>query len=358
MTLPDYQGGCIANLSAELESRLTGSTPGTPLRDSIAGTIPDAETYVVILFDGLGDYQLDHPAAGTLRSSRTGSIDSVFPTTTSVNLSSFVTGLPPSQHGLIAHLALLNGAVVNTLKWTSGGTPVSFDTNGMLPTRNLWERLAAESVEPITVQPGAFLSSPLSRALYRGCRIEPVWDEQELIEATGQLAGEPGRLIFTYVPNVDFAAHVHGTDSAPYAEAIQLADTVWSTISAALPSHAAMIGTADHGVLTYAPATKIELPRPRELIYFGDPRGVAVKGPARTAAELAESIPARWMPLDELVQWWGPQPHHPEIQDRLPDGMLVADSGYVLLPSGMDARLAGYHGGLDPGEVKIPLLVA
>lgn len=357
MTLPDYWGGSIANLSAELESRLTGSTPGIPLHDDIAGLIPAAGTYIVILFDGLGDHQLDHPAASTLRSSRAGSIDSVFPTTTSVNLSSLVTGLPPSQHGLIAHLALLDGAVVNTLKWTAGGTPVSFDTTRVLPAPNLWERLSAASIEPVTVQPGAFLSSPLTKALYRGCRVEPVWNVQELIEATVQLAAHPGRLVFTYVPDVDFAAHVHGTDSVPYAEALQLVDTLWSAISASLPPRSVMVGTADHGVLTYPSDTKITLPRPAELTYFGDPRGVAVKGPAGVAARLARSVPARWVPVVEMADWWGPEPQHPLLEHRLPDGMLFPDPGHVLLPSGMDSRLSGYHGGLDAREVKIPLLV-
>jgi len=268
-----------------------------------------------------------------------------------------VTGLPPSQHGLVAHLSMFDGEVVNTLKWTVDGTPVSFDTNGILPAPNLWERLATSSIEPITVQPGAFLSSPLTRALYRGCRVEPIWSTQELVDATIQLASEPGRLIFTYVPNIDFAAHVNGIDSPQYAEAMQLADRMWSSIAVALPTHAVMVGTADHGMLTYAQQAKVHLPRPSELTYFGDPRGVAVKGPAAVAAHLAESVPGRWMPIDRMVDWWGPEPRHFDLAGRLPDGMLVADPGYVLLPSGMDSRLVGYHGGLDERELKIPLLV-
>ena len=40
-----------------------------------------------------------------------------------------------------------------------------------------------------------------------------------------------------------------------------------------------------------------------------------------------------------------------------PDGAFVADHGRVLLPGHMDKRLVGYHGGLDPGEILIPVLV-
>ncbi|HDL49596.1 MAG TPA: hypothetical protein ENH33_06535, partial [Actinobacteria bacterium] len=196
MLIPDYAGGSLANLSAELELRLTGVTAGTPMHSTLSALIPDARTYVIMLFDGLGDHQLDHPAATTLRASRVDAIDAVFPTTTSVNLASLVTGFTPVRHGLIAHQLFMHGAVINTLKWKSlGGDPVTFDTTRVLPAPNLWERLAAAGIEPITVQPGAFESSPLSRVMYRGCRFEPAWSHQELVDATVQLAAGGKRLI-------------------------------------------------------------------------------------------------------------------------------------------------------------------
>ena len=77
ITVPDYAGGSVANLSAELELRLTGATPGAPLKDTLAPLIPHAHTYVVVLFDGLGDHQLSHPSAATLLASRRGTIDAV-----------------------------------------------------------------------------------------------------------------------------------------------------------------------------------------------------------------------------------------------------------------------------------------
>jgi hypothetical protein len=359
MTPPDYGGGSLANLAAELEHRLTGTTPGVVLHEHIATRIPDAATYIVMLFDGLGDHQLDHPAAATLRSARTGSIDAVYPTTTSVNLASLATAGPPARHGLIGHQAYLHNRVVNTLKWTNvGGDAVTFDVTSVIPEPNLWERLDSAGIEAITVQSGSFQTSPLSKVLYRGCRFEPAWSYQELIDATVQLATDRRRLIFTYLPNVDVAAHLYGLESADYTEAIQIADSVWSHIAARLPTDALMIGVADHGVLDYPAAAKIKLHRPKELVYHGDPRGVAVRGPESIARSVAESAPATWMPLDRMRAWWGPEPFHPDLPNRLPTGMLVPDPEFVLLPNSMDSRMVGYHGGLDEREVKIPLLVA
>jgi hypothetical protein len=356
MRLPDYAGGTIANLAAELEHRLSGSSPGVLLSPEISASIPEAATYVVVLFDGLGDHQLAHPAAGSLRAARTRSIDAVFPTTTSVNLSAFVTASTPARHGLVGHQVFLHGAVINTLKWTKvGGEPITLDVDGVLPAPNLWERLSDGGVEAVTVQPGSFETSPLSRVLYRGCRLEPVWSYQEIVDATVQLATGRRRLVFTYLPDVDVAAHLSGLESSRYAEAIQIADTVWSSIAARLPSHAVLIGTADHGVIDGI--SKIPLQRPPDVTYCGDPRGVAVRGPSDAAETLAADLPARWMPIGEIREWWGPGLSHPELEQRLPDGLLVPDRDVVLLPSSMDSRMVGYHGGLDEREIEIPLLI-
>lgn len=359
MTPPDYAGGCITNLAAELEQRLTGNTPGTVLHEHIAARIPEADTYVIMLFDGLGDDQLAHPSASGLRDKRTGAIDAAYPTTTSVNLASLSTALPPVGHGLIGHQVYLHGVVVNTLKWTVvGGDPIPFDVGGTLPEPNLWERLTSAGVEAITVQPGSFQASSLSEVLYRGCRFEPAWTYQDLVDATVHLAEGRNRLIFTYLPNVDVAAHLHGLASAEYTEAVTIADYVWSHTAARLPSGATMVGIADHGVVDYPKAAKIKLHRPKGLVFHGDPRGVAVRGPESVAERIADSVPATWMPLSEMRSWWGPGADHPDLSSRLPTGVLVPDRGFVLLPNSMDSRMVGYHGGLDERELKIPLLVA
>ena len=45
--------------------------------------------------------------------------------------------------------------------------------------------LRTAGVEPITVQPGDFQTSPMTRATYRGARFEGAWDADDLVEATG-----------------------------------------------------------------------------------------------------------------------------------------------------------------------------
>ena len=359
--IPDYSGGSLLNLVAELERRLTGTASAPRLHSHLADRIPAASTYVLILFDGLGDQQLDHPVTASLRNAREAALDAVFPTTTSVNLATIATGLAPAGHGLIAHQLYVPAVdqVVNTLKWTTPwGDPVPIDHGSFLPGPNLWERLSASGTEPITVQPGNFQDSPLSRVLYRGCRYEPAWTTEEIVEATVQMAGEPGRFIFTYFPNVDVAAHVHGRDSDEYAVALSSATAIWDRVASVLPDDAVMVGTADHGLIDYAEAAKMFVPRRSGPEFYGDPRAVLVRRVDDEVLETIAGLPCRVVDASEYRSWLGPGPDHEDLSDRLPDRVLLADPGRLLIPRFMDKRLTGYHGGLAAQEVRIPLLVA
>ncbi|MDF1597957.1 MAG: alkaline phosphatase family protein [Acidimicrobiia bacterium] len=358
---PDFSGRSLLNLVAELELRMTGTAQAPGLAPDLAAAIPVADTYVLCLFDGLGDSMLRRRPAAGLAASRVATIDAMFPTQTTVNMATIATGLPPSKHGLIAYQLYLPeiALVVNTLKWTTmWGQLVDIDTSSFLPAPNLWERLAAGGVEPITVQPGGFEGTPLTRALYRGCRFEAAWTIDEIVEATVDLAAEPGRLIFTYFPSVDVAAHMSGQRSSVFAEVLAAASTIWERIVVRLPGHAAAIGTADHGHIDYEPEDKVLIRENIERVtFYGDPRSAYARGSGSDIARLEADCPATWVPWDQVLPLLGPGPHHPAIRDRAPDGVLVADPGKVLLPPTADKRMIGYHGGTLDQEMEVPLLV-
>jgi hypothetical protein len=349
----------LVNLVGEIESRMTGSSPGSPLDAETSRLIPEGRTYVLVMFDGLGVAQLGHDAARPLHGSHQATLLAPFPTTTSVSLATLATGLMPSRHGLVSHLTWLEeaGRVVNTLKWVDlSGKPVVLDYASFLPGPNLWERLRLGGIEPITVQPSPFTESPLSRLLYRGARFESAWDEHDLVDATVQLASAPNRFIFTYVWQVDFAGHVSGLGSDEFTAAIQLASDVWQALAARLPPEVTLIGTADHGLIEYDEMDKILVRgEPFDSLRFaGDPRGVHIWGDSSVFDELAELTGGRL--VDPLAQL-GPDPIA-EAKRRVGDALLIAPDQKVILPPGFDKRLRSYHGGFAPAEIEVPLLVA
>lgn len=360
ITVPDYSGGSLPNLVSELEFRLTGSSQFGLLHPELAAEIPNASTYVLFLFDGLGSLQLDHPSASPVRTALRASIDAPFPATTTVSLASVATALPPSQHGLLGYQSWIPelDRVVNTIKWTTlWGESVEYDTSSLLPAPNLWERSSASGIEPITVQPGDFIGSPLSKALYRGCRIEPVFSLDETVEATLQLAAGAGRLVFPYLPHVDFAAHLYGQQSHEYGEAVARVAGVWEQVASRLPDGAVMVGTADHGHVDFPKRRQVKIPKrlQENRVFFGDGRAMFILG---EGAQLAAELPATWVPIENMIEWWGPGPHHPSFDGRAPDGALIADDDVLLLHRHSDDRMVGNHGALTDAERLIPLLVA
>ena len=73
------------------------------------GNLPQADGYVLVVFDGLGAHQLAHPAATSLAASCTQVLTAGFPTTTTTSMATIVTGLPPARHGIIGHILHLPG---------------------------------------------------------------------------------------------------------------------------------------------------------------------------------------------------------------------------------------------------------
>lgn len=360
---PDYLGGSLINLVAELEWRLTGAAPAARMHAGPASEIPEADTYVLLLMDGLGAHQLDHPSASSLAANSRGTIDAPFPTTTTVSLASIATGLPPRLHGLLGHVIWLPelGQTVNSLKWIGpGGAPIDVDTAAYLPAPNLWERLRTAGVEPITVQPGHFDRTPLSKALYRGCRFESIWDTDDFVRAVVDLSNVKHRFIFAYLPQVDFAAHLFGQASRQYADALRTVERCWDRIATGLGAEAVMVGTSDHGHLDYRHEDKhlIASADARGLTLFGDTRSLYVRGDPDRIEQLGAKLPARWVPLEDLRTWWGSsEPVGHPFSEREPQGVFMANEGRLLIPGHMDKRLIGYHGGLDRREIEVPLLV-
>lgn len=355
---PDWTGATLGNLAAELELRLTGDAQLPGLFPHLAHHLPDSNGFVLLLIDGLGSAQLGHPAAASLAADLCDDLDAPFPATTTVSLATLATATAPARHGLISYLMHFpDHGLVNTIKWITPGTgsavPVDVDT--FLPSPNLWERVRTHGAEPIVVQPGNFEGSSLTRALYRGCRFEPYWSLSELAEAVGQLSG-PGRIIVAYFPAVDFHAHVSGQSSSEYLGAIEAAGATWDRLCATVDPSVALVATGDHGHIDIPSAGKHRISS-RGLTIYGDPRALLLRGDAAQIRSRLSRFEGDLVPLSEARPWWGPGPDHPHLSERLPDYVFLPAPGTIVLPGFMDDRLIGYHGGLDPGEAKIPLIV-
>ncbi len=351
---PDFGGASLLNLANELERRLIGSSPHAPLSSELARAIPEADTYVVVLFDGLGARQLGHRSAKDLSASLAGTMDAPFPTTTTVSLATLATGLTPAEHGLLGYLLWEPEAhtILNTIHMTSAwGDRVVVDLDGFLPDPNLWERLASHGIEPVVVQPFNFDGSPLTRVLYRGARFEAYVNPRNAVDVTRDVAGHANRLILLYVPFVDVAAHLSGQQSEAYEEAMTLANLVWTQLVNDIDDDVTLLGTADHGHIDIADASKTPLDVPARV--FGDGRALYITGDAEP---VIAATGGTWMPAQELESYLGGAVAE-GYRGRMPDGVVMMPDGTAAFTRYMNDRLIGHHGGLSVEEREIPLLV-
>lgn len=360
MRAPDYSGGGLVNLAAELEFRMRGDNLSPRLYPETAASIPNASTYVFVLFDGLGDAQLAHPKAAPLRRDRVSALDAAFSTQTTVNLATLATGTPPSVHGLVGYLLRLEEKrVANTIWWFDlEGAPVEIEYQRFLPNPNLPERLAANGIETFVVQPFGYEGTPLSEVLFRTGHGVPYSDPVEAVPLALEAAQHPNRFVFLYLPHVDAAAHAEGQQSDTYSDMMALVSGCWQQLVDGLPDHAATIGTADHGHVDIPPEGNIRIDPPDGVIFHGDTRCVWVAGDVPAARRLAADLPVTWVERSEMLGWWGPEPVTGPAARRLPDACMLADDGFVLLYPGDDTVLVGNHGGLSEQELRVPLLVA
>lgn len=355
---PDYAGSGLVNLAAELEFRLRGDRLAPRLNPDLSAVIPGASTYVLVLFDGLGDLQLAHPRAGALRRDRVAALDAAFSTQTTVNLATLATATPPSVHGLVSYLLRWSDRVVNTIWWFDlAGEPVETDYRSFLPQPNLPERLASDGVETFVLQPAGYDGSPLSEVLFRTGTALPYADEAGAVALASEVAAGHDRLVFLYFPHVDAAAHGEGQASDLYGEMMGLAGRCWTDLVAGLPDHAVAVGTADHGHMDVPPEGRLHVEPPPGVVLHGDSRCVWIAGDLAAARAMAGDLPVRWVDRSEMDGWWGPEPVGGLAAGRLPAAAMLADEGVALHYPGNDVELAGYHGGITPQELRIPLLI-
>ena len=362
--VPSYEGDNLVNLVAELETRLTGRSPTRGLRADLAELIPHKRNYVLVINDGLGAQQLAHPNAARLRRSQKAVLRAPFPTTTVVSLSSVATAMAPMQHGVTGFTQWIPTLqkVVNMMFWedTEEGNRVDYDPTGFLPTPNLWERLAAAGVTPVTIHPSSFFrDSPLSDMLYRGAKRHG-YSSLSDINPHLLLDRTTPSLIVVYLSPVDRAAHMHGQHSVEYRTALKDTTRLWNRLSRSVPSNTALIGTADHGHLDIPSEGRIRLGShlTRGLDYWGDGRALMFCGSSEQIHRISERTQALYVDADQLRQWLGGGDPHPELKQQFPTAALLASPNTVILPQHIHPHAIGHHGGITPQEQLIPLLTA
>jgi hypothetical protein len=368
-TLADVLPGAAAALGVPVGR---GDLPADPL--GLTEVLGGPRRVAVLLIDGLGaDLVRAHAdIAPTLAALSTpvGDLSAPCPSTTPVSLATLGTGLPPGSHGILGFVTDIPGEdrTLNHVQWADDPDP---DVWQAQPT--VFEQAEAAGVPATAVGPYAYAGSGLTRAVYRGATYTGAVSHGDLCALVlRSLAAAPRALVYGYIPELDLTGHVRGVDSPSWRAQLAFIDRVVEELVAGLPDDAALLVTADHGMLDVPRTTRLDLDEEPALadgvrIVAGEPRARYV----HTEPGARDDVLHRWREVLGERAWVGSRedavasgifgPVDDAVVARIGDVVALARGTWALTTPRLEpgpSRLAAYHGSLTATELAIPLLAA
>jgi hypothetical protein len=320
------------------------------------------------------------PEPSFLRNRTAMQLSSVFPSATAPAITSLSTGAWPAEHGVLGWFLYLQERDIQAiaLPFVERFTGRPLDELGVeerdivsgVPLLQRYRRAA------MMVMPSAIQDSVYTRRISGGVTIHGYDEIDRAIDTLVQRIDTASGPTFTYCyySRIDSHAHVYGPGSAAVrveAEALQAGvERLWR----ALGRSARIVLTADHGLYDVASNQKLLLEPKDEIMDTlvappsGEPRVPLFHARSGQEDEFAERFRARYgknfalLSADEVegLQLLGPEPLSALARQRLGNFMAVSSAGEALIyqPDRGIADMLGYHGGLAPEEVRIPLVLA
>ncbi|WP_174550481.1 alkaline phosphatase family protein [Nocardia shimofusensis] len=338
----------------------------------------------VLLVDGLGAELLArHADMAPFLSSLAGRpLTTGFPSTTATSLSSFGIGAPPGEHGIVGYLMNVPGhdRLMNALRWQwqdRGHDPVRDLLTDLVPEQfqprpTAFERASAAGIRVGQVAPMYQATSGLTRAALRGNEFRPSFSFGDLVDGviTALRAGERS-LVYAYHGELDTTGHVRGTASDAWLLELAHVDRLAAAIAERLPAGAALLVTADHGMVDITSPVDFDThPELRAGVRSlgGDARARHVYTEEGATADVA----AAWRTVlgddfavlgrEEVIArgWFGPLVT-PAAAARIGDLVVAArgEGGVIRsVAEPLEAAMVGHHGSLTTAESEIPLRIA
>ncbi len=374
---PDARVANTVDLSRALAS-ICGM-PGVELSPS-ARTVVDAigvvEHVVFVMADGLGMNLIERlPADAFLRTHLVLEMQSVFPSSTAPAVTSIATGCWPAEHGVPGWFTYLpdNDLIAAILPFIErfskrplGELGVTTDT--AFP-KDSW--LPRFEYDTLCYNPAHLVGSVYSNYLSGGALQQPY---EHLSAAVDQIAARiksaaAPTYTYLYVPFIDAAEHDHGPYSKPVANTLDVVQRCVERLAGKTAGRARIVISADHGLTHVARRDQVEIKDGDPLLDLlrlppsSEPRVplfyVRAGCRERFVELLHERFPAHaLLTIDEVeeLRLLGPQPLAAETGRRMGDFMAISATSDAINYK-PDGPMLGYHGGLLPEEIRIPLIV-
>jgi Type I phosphodiesterase / nucleotide pyrophosphatase len=364
LVAPAYGTASLSDLVPSATAVLSGADSGNVL------DLPPAARVVLLLVDGLGERQLERHAADApyLSSLARRTLTCGVPSTTATSLTSLGVGLPPGEHGVVGYTCRVPGTdrLLNALRWDSAVDPEEWQ-----PHPTALAAAARAGVATTVVNRRAFNGTGLTVASQRGAEFVAADSAGERLAEAARAARSAPSLVYVYDADLDATGHRDGCRSEAWRHQLATVDAFAHRLRETIPADAALLVTADHGMVDVPAEDRIDVdaePALRE--------GVAlVGGEARfrhvyCRAGAVDDVAARWrerlgeravvLTREQAVAagWFGTVRR--EVEPRLGDVLVACVDSVAVLSSERfphESALVGLHGSLTAEEMYVPLLV-
>ena len=344
----------------------------------IGKSFTDAHQLVFVVVDGLGMNFIDNLEPNSfLRRHLHMELQTVFPSTTSSAFTSLATATWPNRHSIIGWDMYLEeiDAVATVLKFERRHDGRSLGKLGVredqaYPAKSLFGAMPGDLV---SIVPEGIANTPYSdywvghKATY--VTYENFFEGIDAAISSARASGER-KITYLYTVDVDYAAHEYGTNAPQTMGALRRLNSEIERLAKNLPSTARIVLTADHGHLD-GQAHEI-LPTDslvEHLLHepWGDAREMhfAVK-PGREEEFEADfrgmyGEYAFLLTADEVenLELLGPGRFEEAVRRRLGTHLAISRGSDVFLYQSQSDSMnfIGYHSGLTPDEMLVPLIV-